>query len=61
MLDWLPELLEGLFDMLADVNRDIRQQAYAALSEFLDQMQAWQGEGRRAGYQAVRSASHKHA
>lgn len=22
MLDWLPELLEGLFDMLSDVNRD---------------------------------------
>jgi hypothetical protein len=38
MLDWLPELLEGLFDMLSDVNRDIRQQAYAALSDFLDQM-----------------------
>jgi hypothetical protein len=32
MLDWLPELLEGLFDMLSDVNRDIRQQVRAGSS-----------------------------
>jgi vacuole morphology and inheritance protein 14 len=38
MLDYMPDLLEGLFDMLSDVNREIRQQAYAALSEFCDQV-----------------------
>ena len=25
MLDWLPEFLDGLFDMLSDTNREIRQ------------------------------------
>ena len=35
MLDFLPEYLGGLFDMLSDVNKDIRQQAYAALAELL--------------------------
>ena len=25
MLDWLPQFLEGLFDMLSDGNREIRQ------------------------------------
>ena len=38
MLDFLDQLLEGLFDMLADGNREIRQQAYTALAEFLDDM-----------------------
>lgn len=38
MLDHLSELLEGLFSMLSDGNREIRQQAYAALSTFLDQI-----------------------
>lgn len=33
MLDYAPEFLGGLFDMLADANKDIRQQAYAALNE----------------------------
>jgi vacuole morphology and inheritance protein 14 len=35
MLDFLPEYLGGLFDMLSDQNKDIRQQAYATLAEFL--------------------------
>jgi len=38
MLDHVPQLLEGLFDMLSDGNREIRQQAYAALSVFLEQI-----------------------
>lgn len=38
MLDHLPALLEGLFDMLSDGNREIRQQAYTALTGFLEQM-----------------------
>ena len=35
MLEHLPQYLGGLFDMLSDPNKDIRQQAYAALAEFL--------------------------
>ena len=35
MLEFLPEYLGGLFDMLSDPNRDIRQQAYATLAELL--------------------------
>jgi len=35
MLEFLPEYLGGLFDMLSDANKDIRQQAYAALSLLL--------------------------
>ena len=35
MLTYLPEFLEGLFNMLSDSNREIRQAADAALSEFL--------------------------
>lgn len=38
MLDHMPDLLEGLFDMLSDSNREIRQTAYAALSDFLEQI-----------------------
>ena len=38
MLDHVPDLLGGLFDMLSDGNREIRQQAYGALSDILDQM-----------------------
>lgn len=38
MVDHMPDLLEGLFDMLSDGNREIRQQAYGALSNFLDQI-----------------------
>lgn len=35
MLEFLPEYLGGVFDMLSDAKKDIRQQAYSALSEFL--------------------------
>ena len=35
MLDHLPDFLDGLFNMLSDSNREIRQAADAALSEFL--------------------------
>jgi len=35
MLDYLPDFLDGLFNMLSDSNREIRQAADAALSEFL--------------------------
>ncbi len=38
MLEFLPEYLGGLFDMLSDPNKDIRQQAYAALAELLRQI-----------------------
>jgi len=38
MLEFLPEYLGGLFDMLSDSNRDIRQQAYSALSELLQRI-----------------------
>ena len=32
MLDWLPQFLEGLFNMLSDGNREIRQAADSCLS-----------------------------
>jgi vacuole morphology and inheritance protein 14 len=35
MLDFLPEFLEGLFNMLSDNNREIKQSADNALGEFL--------------------------
>lgn len=35
MLDWLPDFLDGLFNMLSDGNREIRQAADSALGEFL--------------------------
>lgn len=35
MLDYLPDFLDGLFNMLSDSNREIRQAADSALSEFL--------------------------
>mmetsp|Transcript_25432 Transcript_25432/g.61263 ORF Transcript_25432/g.61263 Transcript_25432/m.61263 type:complete len:723 (-) Transcript_25432:110-2278(-) len=38
ILVYLPEFLGGLFDMLSDVNKDIRQQAYSALQEFLHEI-----------------------
>ena len=38
MLDHAPDLLPGLFDMLSDGNREIRQAAYGALCELLDAM-----------------------
>ncbi len=38
MLEYLPEFLEGLLSMLSDPNRDIRQQADAALGDFLGEV-----------------------
>jgi vacuole morphology and inheritance protein 14 len=35
MLDYLAEFLDGLFNMLSDANREIRQAADSALSDFL--------------------------
>jgi vacuole morphology and inheritance protein 14 len=38
MLDYLPDFLDGLFNMLSDNNREIRQAADSALSEFLREL-----------------------
>ena len=38
MLEFLPEFLDGLLNMLSDANREIRQTADAALGEFLDEI-----------------------
>lgn len=38
MLDYLPDFLDGLFNMLSDSSMDIRQAADSALSEFLREM-----------------------
>ena len=38
MLDWLPEFLDGLFNMLSDGNREIRQEADTMLTEFLEEI-----------------------
>ena len=38
MLDYLPEFLDGLFNMLSDGNREIRQAADNALGDFLKQI-----------------------
>lgn len=38
MLTYLPEFLDGLFNMLSDSNREIRQAADSALSEFLREL-----------------------
>ena len=35
MLDWLPDFLDGLFNMLSDSNREIRQAADSAIAGFL--------------------------
>ena len=35
MLDWLPDFLDGLFNMLSDSNREIRQAAGSAIGGFL--------------------------
>eukprot|EP00959_Pyramimonas_sp_CCMP1952_P324986 6802418-Pyramimonas_sp.AAC.1 len=40
VLQFLPELLDGLLDMLSDPNREIRQQADFALLEFLQQIKS---------------------
>jgi vacuole morphology and inheritance protein 14 len=38
LLDYLPDFLDGLLNMLSDSNREIRQAADAALSEFLREL-----------------------
>jgi vacuole morphology and inheritance protein 14 len=38
MLDYLPDFLDGVFNMLSDSNREIRQAADSALSEFLKEL-----------------------
>ena len=38
MLDHLPDFLDGLFNMLSDSNREIRQAADSALAEFLREL-----------------------
>ena len=38
MLDWLPDFLDGLFNMLSDSNREIRQAADSAIADFLDEI-----------------------
>eukprot|EP00252_Welwitschia_mirabilis_P027211 TRINITY_DN9274_c0_g1_i2.p1 TRINITY_DN9274_c0_g1~~TRINITY_DN9274_c0_g1_i2.p1 ORF type:complete len:525 (-),score=101.69 TRINITY_DN9274_c0_g1_i2:536-2110(-) len=38
MLGFLPDFLDGLFNMLSDASREIRQQADSALSEFLQEI-----------------------
>ena len=35
MIDWLPDFMDGLFNMLSDGNKEIRQAAESALSNFL--------------------------
>ena len=35
MIDYLPDFLDGLFNMLSDSNREIRQAADSALTDFL--------------------------
>jgi vacuole morphology and inheritance protein 14 len=42
MLDYLPDFLDGLFNMLSDSNREIRQAADSALSDFLRELSASQ-------------------
>ncbi|CAH2045856.1 unnamed protein product [Thlaspi arvense] len=39
LLGFLPDFLDGLFNMLSDSSHEIRQQAYSALSEFLQEIQ----------------------
>jgi vacuole morphology and inheritance protein 14 len=38
MIDYLPNFLDGLFNMLSDSNREIRQAADSALSDFLKEV-----------------------
>ena len=43
VLDHLGDLLEGLFDMLSDGNREVRHAAHSALTGFLSQIDALGG------------------
>ena len=56
MIDWLPDFLDGLFNMLSDGNREIRQAADSALSEFLREIKSSEVvEVRRGGKRAGRA------
>jgi vacuole morphology and inheritance protein 14 len=58
MLIYLSSLLDGLFNMLEDGNREIRQQAYSALEDFLHQISSLSGPSPSGpGNQLSKSAS----
>ena len=40
LLDYLPQFLDGLFNMLSDVNKEIVQSAGNVLSEFLNEIKS---------------------
>jgi len=40
MLEYLPDIMEGLFAMLSDANREVRTDAYDCLEDFLQQIAA---------------------
>ena len=40
MLEFLPDFLDGMLNMLSDPNREIRQQADTALAEFLHEVKS---------------------
>ncbi|AQK64656.1 Protein VAC14-like protein [Zea mays] len=48
MLGFLPDFLDGLFNMLSDSSHEIRQQADAALFEFLQEIKNSPGWDRDA-------------
>jgi len=49
MLEWLPEFLEGLMEMLGDGNRNIRNDAHSTLNMFLEALRKRSKEGEGAG------------
>ncbi|XXG51177.1 hypothetical protein AAC387_Pa02g5009 [Persea americana] len=59
MLGFLPDFLDGLFDMLSDSSHEIRQNADSALSEFLEEIKSSPSVdyGRMAGILVRRAAS----
>ena len=50
MLDYVPQFLGGLFDMLSDENTEVRQQADTAIAEFLIEMKKARENGEDDGY-----------
>ncbi|KAL6543856.1 PtdIns(3,5)P(2) sythesis regulation factor [Orobanche gracilis] len=57
MLGFLPDFLDGLFNMLSDSSHEIRQQADSALSEFLQEIKNSPYYGRMAEILVLRAAS----
>ncbi|KAL6648540.1 hypothetical protein ACP70R_012764 [Stipagrostis hirtigluma subsp. patula] len=57
MLGFLPDFLDGLFNMLSDSSHEIRQQADAALSEFLQEIKNSPYYGRMAEILVRRAGS----